>query len=82
MGAKIALARARPRYYDATTVANGASLGVPNTPRQPRNPSPDPLRTCMCAPGGFFVKCCKLIHHDLYEYFDKIIIIIMSGWWL
>ena len=53
--------------YDATTVANGASLGVPNIPRQPRHPSPDPLRTRVCAPGVFFVKCCKLIHHDLYR---------------
>ena len=48
-GAEIALARARPGHYDATTVANGASLGVPNIPRQPRNPSPDPLRTRVCA---------------------------------
>ena len=67
LGAKIALARARPRHYHATTVANGASLGVPNIPRQPGNPSPDPLtlRTRVCAPGAFFVKRCELIHHDL-----------------
>ena len=55
MAAKIALARARPGHCDATTVANGASLGVSNTPRQPRNP-PDPLRTRVCAPRGIFGK--------------------------
>ena len=58
LGAKIALALARPGYYDATTVANGASLGVPSIPRQPRKPSPDPLRiarTCMCAPVFFLM---------------------------
>ena len=66
MGAKIALARARPGQCDATTVENGASLGVPNTLRQPKNPSPGPLRTRVCAPGALFVKYCK-INHDLYR---------------
>ena len=80
LGAKIALARARPRYYDDMpqrwqTVHHWAS---PTPPGSLGTPHPTRCAhgmvwygTCMCAPGGFFVKCCKLIHDRQSEKYKK-----------